>query len=363
MEQILRDLIRNKGQAYLREGKYFVYAFRELGGTEKDTTLLQFLVETGGHLELLDAGTLSPAMQRSRYGQVVDKLCEKKLISQELAHSVCAGFWRAVYQKDPPVIWTPPKPVSPKSAPPKPEPLKPAPQKPELPKPEPPKPAPPTRTHNLYNDFYITEKEAQTGGPIRVYLSDGGHEVHILPLNIRSGQSVQPIAWHVHPGSGWKGTKNMNTVSDGRLMQQVTTGYLKDCWKTLYETILDYFIFVVSISFCWQMFFKVMSWLLGTVLNLEWFRSEDLSGFTLYLPPFGLYFPSLGGISSWFDINNYLNCRWELLLGYDSFGEILVSLILIGIPAIALLELWESIRDILRDRKKMIWELERRSKL
>ena len=104
--QILQSIIQRRGLAYLREGggKFFVNAFSEMGGDKQDVTLLRYLTKCGGHEDLLDAASLSPAMQRAYYSQTVQKLRDKSLVSEELAHHICGIFWRAVYHREPPVV-------------------------------------------------------------------------------------------------------------------------------------------------------------------------------------------------------------------------------------------------------------------
>ena len=104
-EELLQELIRSRGLDYLREsgGKFFVNAFAEMGGEKQDVRLLRYLTEFGVHEDLLDAASLTPAMQRAYYSQAVQKLCEKAVISEELAHRICGIFWQAAYHTDPPV--------------------------------------------------------------------------------------------------------------------------------------------------------------------------------------------------------------------------------------------------------------------
>ncbi len=102
MVDILREIIRMSGPEYLEQGICFVNAFADLGGTEKDIQLLRYLVETGGHTALLNAGELPAAQQRLRYSHTVSRLCKSRLISEELANDVCGSFWRAVYNTEPP---------------------------------------------------------------------------------------------------------------------------------------------------------------------------------------------------------------------------------------------------------------------
>lgn len=105
MVDILRKIIRMSGPAYLEKGICFVNAFADLGGTEKDIQLLRYLVETDGHTALLNAGELPAAQQRLCYSHTVSRLCESRLISEELANDVCGSFWRAVYNTEPPVAY------------------------------------------------------------------------------------------------------------------------------------------------------------------------------------------------------------------------------------------------------------------
>ena len=219
MTRLLQKICEERGTAYLREenGKLFVNAFAEMGGEKQDVTLLRYLTQRGGHEDLLDAASLTPAMQRAYYSQTVQKLCDKTLIPEALAHRVCGAFWWAVYQKDPPVIWASPKPEPLKPIPPTPEPPKPAPPKPEPPKPEPPKPT--AHRPMIHNRFYITKQEAQKGGPIRVYLPEGGCEVHTLPPNVYEWQYIPPISPNMKIGTGWDGKDDILRASDGRLAE------------------------------------------------------------------------------------------------------------------------------------------------
>lgn len=103
-EQLLREIVEKRGIAYLREGngKFFVNAFAEMSGDRQDVTLLRYLIQCGGHEDILNAANLSPAMQRTYYSQTVQKLCDRTLIPEALAHRICAIFWQAVYGKEPP---------------------------------------------------------------------------------------------------------------------------------------------------------------------------------------------------------------------------------------------------------------------
>lgn len=121
---LLRQIVERRGLDYLREGggKFFVNAFSEMGGDKQDVRLLRYLTECGAHEDLLDAGKLTPAMQRAYYSQAVQKLCDKTLIPEALAHRVCKDFWQAVYNTQPPVNG--PQPPVPQPSPPAPQPVK-----------------------------------------------------------------------------------------------------------------------------------------------------------------------------------------------------------------------------------------------
>lgn len=116
---LLWQIVERRGMDYLREGggKFFVNAFSEMGGDKQDVRLLRYLTECGAHEDLLDAAALTPAMQRAYYSQAVQKLCDKALISENLAHRICGIFWQAVYKAQPPVAApVPPMPESKQSA-------------------------------------------------------------------------------------------------------------------------------------------------------------------------------------------------------------------------------------------------------
>ena len=105
--QILRSILQQRGPDYLREGggKFFVNAFAELGGDKQDVKLLRYLIQCGGHEDLLNAGSQTPAMQRNYYSRVVQKLCDEALISEDRAHGICNVFWQAVYDRQPPIVY------------------------------------------------------------------------------------------------------------------------------------------------------------------------------------------------------------------------------------------------------------------
>ena len=110
---ILRQIVERRGPDYLREGggKFFVNAFAELGGDKQDVKLLRYLIQCGGHEDLLNAGSQTPAMQRNYYSRVVQKLCDEALISEDRAHGICNIFWQAVYNRQPPLsVPAPPAP-------------------------------------------------------------------------------------------------------------------------------------------------------------------------------------------------------------------------------------------------------------
>ena len=311
--QILQSIIQRRGLAYLREGdgKFFVNAFSEMGGDKQDVRLLRYLTECGAHEDLLDAASVTPAMQKAYYSQAVQKLINKTLISEELAHRVCGAFWQAVYQKDPPVIWDPPKPV-----PPKPEPQKPEPRPTPIPAPEPPKPAPPkppVRRSMIHNKFYITKQEAQKGGPIRVYLPEGGYEVHTLPPNVYEWQHLPPISPNMKIGVGWDGKDDILRASDGRLAEAVK---LNDpfSWNNLEGLLV---VIMISIAlYCLipagQLLLIGLDWLLNCI-GLDILNSSD--AVSLMLPYCTLVFHSLRDVPvelgwpttlrQWFDLASY----------------------------------------------------------
>ena len=109
---LLRQIVQKRGLDYLREGggKFFVNAFAEMGGEKQDVRLLRYLTEC-------DAASLTPAMQCAYYSQAVQKLCDKTLIPEVLAHRVCGDFWQAVYNTQPPTSApVPPEPQPTKTA-------------------------------------------------------------------------------------------------------------------------------------------------------------------------------------------------------------------------------------------------------
>ena len=84
-----------------------------------------------------------------------------------------------------------------------------------------PPPPPPKPRAMIHNKFYITKQEARDGGPIRVYLPEGGYEVHTLPSNVHEMQYVDPIAYNMKIGFDWDGKDDILRASDGRLAEAV----------------------------------------------------------------------------------------------------------------------------------------------
>ncbi len=343
--QILQSIIQRRGLAYLREGdgKFFVNAFSEMGGDKQDVRLLRYLTECGAHEDLLDAASVTPAMQKAYYSQAVQKLINKTLISEELAHRVCGDFWRAAYQKDPPIIWASPKPEPPKPAPPRPVPPKPAPPKPELPKPEPPKPT--AQRSMIHNKFYITKQEALNGGSVRVYLPEGGYEVHTLPPNVREMQYVYPIAYNMKIGTGWDGKDDILRASDGRLVEAVK---LNDpfSWSNILVVIM------ISVAlYCLipagQLLLIGLDWLLNCI-GLDILNSSDVVG--LMLPYCTLVFHSLRDVT--------VELGWPTTLGQwiDLASHSALPAFTLGFYIWGSVEIWQEWLVVRR-------ELLRRSKL
>lgn len=312
MTRLLQKICEERGTAYLREenGKLFVNAFAEMGGEKQDVTLLRYLTQRGGHEDLLDAASLTPAMQRAYYSQTVQKLCDKTLIPEALAHRVCGAFWRAVYQKDPPVIWESPKPEPPR---PKPRPAPESQKSESRPAPKPPEQGPPKlsgRSDSIHQRFYITKQEAQKGGPIRVYLPEGGYEVHTLPPNVYEWQHLPPISPNMKIGVGWDGKDDILRASDGRLAEAVK---LNDpfSWNNLEGLLV---VIMISIAlYCLipagQLLLIGLDWLLNCI-GLDILNSSDVV--SLMLPYCTLVFHSLRDVTvelgwpttlgQWFDL-------------------------------------------------------------
>lgn len=97
METVLCEIIDSCGTDILTNGKGLVAAFYDLSNVKRDQRLLRYFVEAGGHTAFLNAEKRSAAMQQTCKQQVIRKLCDDMMISQEAAQSVCTAFWTAIY--------------------------------------------------------------------------------------------------------------------------------------------------------------------------------------------------------------------------------------------------------------------------
>lgn len=99
----------------------------------------------------------------------------------------------------------------------------------------------------IHNRFYITKQEAETGGPVRVYLPNGGYEVHMLPPNAYEWQYVTPITPNIKIGSGWDGKDDILRASDGRLTEalKLNDPFSKNNLESLLISII-----LIAVSYC-----------------------------------------------------------------------------------------------------------------
>lgn len=97
MDTILREIRDTFGKEMLADGVRLMAAFYDFSRVKKDQRLLRYFVEAGGHTAFLNAEKLSSAMQQICLQQMIRKLCDEMLISQEAAQYVCTAFRTALY--------------------------------------------------------------------------------------------------------------------------------------------------------------------------------------------------------------------------------------------------------------------------
>lgn len=97
MEQILKEIIRQHGIEFLRNGADLAEAFTALSQSKEDTQLFCDFVDIRGYIALLDAGELPLLRQMKCYKQTVSKLAQAAGIPEDAAESVCSAFWHGVY--------------------------------------------------------------------------------------------------------------------------------------------------------------------------------------------------------------------------------------------------------------------------
>ena len=97
MEFVLSVIVQKFGIPMLTNGKLLISAYADLSNNKQDQRLIRYFVEAGGHTALLGAAKLSPAMQKTRFEQTVQKITSDTLINEEAVRKVCNAFWAAVY--------------------------------------------------------------------------------------------------------------------------------------------------------------------------------------------------------------------------------------------------------------------------
>lgn len=313
IEQVLKNIARERGMSALRNGEALVGLFQDFSRNQlgPQANALRVFVSCQGNTRILNLQNAPLQERQVQLHRLVQEMTTQHNMREETAAEVCNAFWRAVYQKDPPVIWASPKPEPLKPIPPTPEPPKPAPPKPEPPKPEPPKPT--AHRPMIHNRFYITKQEAQKGGPIRVYLPEGGCEVHTLPPNVYEWQYIPPISPNMKIGTGWDGKDDILRASDGRLAEAEK---LNDPFS---RHSLEGLLVVIMISaalYCLipagQLLLIGLDWLLNCI-GLDILNSSD--AVSLMLPYCTLVFHSLRDVTvelgwpttlrQWFDLASY----------------------------------------------------------
>lgn len=199
MEFVLRAIVQKFGIPMLTNGKLLISAYADLSNNKQDQRLIRYFVEAGGHTALLGAAKLSPAMQKTRFEQTVQKITTDTLINEEAVRKVCNAFWAAVFGTTMEQSVSTPAPQT--------VPVQPARQS----ETQQPRYIPQstvqtvadryreteTVSKNKYypydkNAYYISTAEAQRGGDIPVYYKSDKLYVTIPP-NIKDKTPIRPV--------------------------------------------------------------------------------------------------------------------------------------------------------------------------
>lgn len=107
MEQVLKNIARERGMSALRNGEALVGLFQDFSRNQlgPQANALRVFVSCQGNTRILNLQNAPLQEQQVQLHRLVQEMTTQHNMREETAVEVCNAFWRAVYQKDPPVMW------------------------------------------------------------------------------------------------------------------------------------------------------------------------------------------------------------------------------------------------------------------
>lgn len=109
IEQVLKNIARERGMSALRNGEALVGLFQDFSRNQlrPQANALKVFVSCQGNTRILNLQNAPLQEQQVQLHRLVQEMSIQHNMREETAVEVCSAFWRAVYQKDPPVMWEP----------------------------------------------------------------------------------------------------------------------------------------------------------------------------------------------------------------------------------------------------------------
>lgn len=107
MEQVLKNIARERGMSDLRNGEALVGLFQDFSRNQlgPQANALKVFVSCQGNTRILNLQNAPLQEQQVQLHRLVQEMTTQHNMREETAVEVCSAFWRAVYQKDSPVMW------------------------------------------------------------------------------------------------------------------------------------------------------------------------------------------------------------------------------------------------------------------
>ena len=107
MEQVLKNIARERGMSALRNGEALVGLFQDFSRNQlgPQANALKVFVSCQGNTRIFNLKNAASQEQQVQLHRLVQEMSIQHNMREETAVEVCSAFWRAVYQKDSPVMW------------------------------------------------------------------------------------------------------------------------------------------------------------------------------------------------------------------------------------------------------------------
>ena len=107
IEQVLRDILQERGMSALRNGETLIGLFQDFSRNQlgPQANALRVFVSCQGNTRILNLQNAPLQEQQVQLHRLVQEMTTQHNMREETAVEVCNAFWRAVYQKDSPVMW------------------------------------------------------------------------------------------------------------------------------------------------------------------------------------------------------------------------------------------------------------------